>query len=143
MASNNIFSSSSSDLQQATFIIEIIMGCVITPVKLSILWFYHTIFALNPTVRKVIYATAAACCVWFIIVTFVLVFQCSPVDAYWNMLARPPACLSTQRTLLGYELTNLFLDVLILSIPVGAIKDLQLTPARKASTIGIFLMGAL
>jgi hypothetical protein len=119
------------------------MGCVITSAKLSILWFYHPIFAVYPKIRMIIYATGITCIVWFIIVTFVFIFQCTPVDAYWKMLGQPPACHKSQDLVLGYELTNFFLDVVILCIPIKPIKDLQLSPGKKFTTLGIFMLGGL
>jgi hypothetical protein len=120
------------------------MGCVITAAKLSILCFYHPIFAIYPTISKAIYAAGAACIVWFIIVTFIFIFQCGPhPDTYWKMLGQPPFCHDSQRLVLGYELTNFFLDVVILCIPIKPIKDLKLSSGKKASAIGIFLLGGL
>jgi len=119
------------------------MGCVITSAKLSILYFYHSIFAVYRTIMKAIYGTAAVYIIWFIIVTFVFIFQCKPVDAYWNMLGQPPACHESQRLVLGYELTNFFVDIVILCIPIKAIKELQLSPVKKATTLRIFLLGGL
>ncbi|KAF2012106.1 hypothetical protein BU24DRAFT_425940 [Aaosphaeria arxii CBS 175.79] len=129
------------NLLKTSYILELIMGCVITAAKISILWFYHPIFAVYPMIRKAIYATGAACIIWFIIVTFVFIFQCSPVDAYWNMFAQPPACHKSQQLVLGYELTNFFLDVVILCIPIKPIKALQLSPLKRASTMAIFMLG--
>jgi hypothetical protein len=119
------------------------MGCTITSAKLSVLCFYHSIFAVYRTVLNAIYGTAALCIIWFIIVTFVFIFQCSPVNAYWNMLGQPPACHKSQQLVLGYELTNFFVDIIILCIPIRTIKELQLSPAKKATTLGIFLLGGL
>jgi hypothetical protein len=120
------------------------MGCVITSAKLSILWFYQPIFAVYSRISKAIYATIMACIVWFMIVTFIFIFQCgSSPDTYWKMLGQPPMCFESQKLVLGYELTNFFLDVIILCIPIKPIIDLQLSPVKKASTIGIFMLGGL
>ncbi|KAH9866809.1 hypothetical protein J1614_008502 [Plenodomus biglobosus] len=129
------------NLLKTAYALEILMGCIITAAKLSILSFYYPIFAVYPRISKVIYATAAACIVWFIIVTFVFIFQCRPVNAYWNMLGQPPACHESSKLVLGYELTNFFLDVIILCIPIKPIKDLQLPTWKKATTLGIFMLG--
>lgn len=130
------------NLLKTSYALEILMGCVITSAKLSILWFYQSIFIVRATVTKVIYGTAAACVVWFIIVTFIFIFQCSPVNAYWELYAQAPACHASQPLVLGYELTNFFLDIVILCIPIKPIQGLQLSPLKKATTMGIFLLGS-
>jgi hypothetical protein len=77
--------------------------------------------------------------------TFVIVFQCSPVNALWRELdpAEQLHCYEPQRLLLGYETTNLFLDILVLFIPVWVVRKLQLPPAKKLSAIVVFLLGIL
>lgn len=118
------------------------MSCVITTVKFSILWFYYSIFGVSPNTRRAIYATGVICIIWFFIAVFpLIVFQCSPVDAYWNQFNLPPACKPTQHLLLGYELTNFFIDVAILCIPIGAIGKLQLARSKKIWTAVMFLLG--
>jgi hypothetical protein len=119
------------------------MGCISTSAKFSILCFYHYIFAVYRTTLKATYGTAVVCIFWFIIVTFVFISQCNPVDAYWSLLGQPPACYESQRLVLGYELTNFFVDVIILCLPIKAFKELQLSPVKKGTTLGIFLLGGL
>ncbi|KAK5988694.1 Wortmanamides biosynthesis cluster C-like protein [Cladobotryum mycophilum] len=124
--------------------VEIMFGFVISTVKLSILWFYYMIFASanNIVNKRIIIGTAAACVVWFFIATFVIVFQCNPIHAYWDTFVMPPYCHDTPHLLLGYEMTNLFLDIAILSIPVPMVWKLQLEMSKKISLIAIFLLGA-
>lgn len=125
---------------------EILFGVVLTIVKLSILWFYWKVFATNSghnINKRIIQAAAILCVIWFIIVTFIVVFQCHPIDAYWNQLAQPPNCMNTPRLLLGYEISNLFLDVFILCIPLPIVWKLNLQTSKRTGLVGIFLLGAL
>ena len=55
----------------------------------------------------------------------------------------PALCLDAKRLLLGYELTNLFIDVVILCIPVMVIGRLQLSSAKKIGSLVAFLLGFL
>lgn len=128
-----------------TYATEILFGLVITTVKLSILWFYYTIFAVPNSAfnKSIIKGTAVICVVWFLIVNFLVVFQCTPVHAYWDMLAMAPYCIDSPRLLLGYEMTNLFLDVVILCIPVAILRGVQLESSKKMGILAIFLLGAL
>lgn len=115
-------------------------------VKLSILSFYWKVFASNTGHKRnrlLIQAVAVACVVWFLIVTFLIIFQCDPIHAYWDELAAASYCLDTSKLLLGYEITNLALDVLILCIPIPIVLRLKLPSSKKAGLVGVFSLGAL
>jgi hypothetical protein len=129
--------------RQASYILEILMSCIITTAKFSLLWFYHTIFSVYTVAKYAIYGVTAACAIWFVVVLFVIIFQCSPIDAMWTSIMFVTQCHPTQRMLLGYEVTNLLLDVAVLAIPVFSVGQLQLTSGRRISIIIIFMLGAL
>ncbi|KAI0117003.1 hypothetical protein F4814DRAFT_414852 [Daldinia grandis] len=131
------------NLLKRTYATELIFTFGISSVKLSILWFYYDLFAVNNRLRVVIQVTAAACTTWLLVCTFVLAFQCNPVQAFWEKLNSPPWCLDTPRLLLGYEMTNLFLDVIVLCIPGVTISRLKLQTSKKISVLSILLLGAL
>ncbi|KAI0383267.1 hypothetical protein F5Y04DRAFT_278974 [Hypomontagnella monticulosa] len=126
-----------------SFIAELFFGTSLTSIKLSILWFYDTLFSVNDTMLRVTRATAILCVIWYLTVTFVIIFQCNPVSAYWESVDSPLYCLSSPAVLLGYEMSNLFLDVTILCIPVTIVPRLRLSTPKKATVLGIFLLGAL
>ncbi|KAI0454619.1 hypothetical protein F5B21DRAFT_524436 [Xylaria acuta] len=122
---------------------ELLFGFGITAIKLSILWFYHTLFSVDETLQRVIKATTFICILWFIVATLAIALQCMPVSAFWEYFDMPPYCLEYPRVLLGYEISNLLIDVAILCIPVGTVIRLQLAWSKKAPVIGIFVLGAL
>ncbi|KAI8631150.1 hypothetical protein F5Y19DRAFT_483053 [Xylariaceae sp. FL1651] len=126
-----------------SFILEILFTFIITLAKLSILWFYRNLFRASRVSSILVHTTAVACVLWFIIaILVVIIFQCHPVSAYWVQLASPGACFDTQKSQLGYELTNFFIDVTILTIPVTTIGKLQLSRPKKIVTSFMFLLGA-
>ncbi|KAI1299036.1 hypothetical protein F5Y03DRAFT_254316 [Xylaria venustula] len=128
----------------AVFLIEILFTLAISSVKLSILWFYHSIFHVKPIVNRLIFGVGVICIIWFLIAIFpLIIFQCHPVDALWNQFDAPPACLESQKILLGYELSNFFIDIAILSIPVATVRQLQLSRTRKIGISATFLLGGL
>lgn len=126
---------------------EIIFGLGLTTVKLSILSFYWKAFAANSGIntlnKRIIQSLAVTCVIWFIIVTFIIIFQCHPIHAFWDEFAQPPHCMGFPTLLLGYELTNLFLDVFILCIPLPIVWQLSWQTSKKISLAGVFLLGAL
>lgn len=128
---------------QYTFVTEILFGIIITAIKLSILRFYYEIFRVHAAFNRLILVATAICILWFIIATFIIIFQCSPTSALWLEVANPEKCFETPRVLLGYELSNLFIDVMILAIPLVVIGQLQLSRSKKVTVGGIFLLGGL
>ncbi|KAI6081657.1 hypothetical protein F4821DRAFT_23082 [Hypoxylon rubiginosum] len=128
--------------EKMAYITEIIYTFGITSVKISLLWYYHIIFAVDRILRWSILATGIACLLWFLVFLFVIVFQCKPIDAVWTHFNVKGYCIQASHFLLAYELTNLFLDVAILCIPIGAVSKLQLRLSKKLTVIGIFLLGA-
>ncbi len=130
-------------LQQLVYTNELIFGFGITAIKLSILWFYHSLFSVDRTLLRIIQVTAAVCIAWFIVATLVIALQCTPVQAFWERFDVPPYCLEYPRVLLGYEIANLLIDVAILCIPTGTVIRLQLPWLKKVPIIGTFLLGVL
>jgi hypothetical protein len=121
---------------------EILFTSIITTVKLSILWFYYVLFGIQRSSRLLLHAASIICIIWFLLVGPIIIFQCRPVHAFWTEFENGPKCLDSQRFLFGYELSNFFLDVMVLCIPITAIGQLKLSTARKLSVSSIFLLGA-
>lgn len=90
-----------------------------------------------------IIVTASICILWFVVSVFVITFQCNPLDAFWTKQLFSQYCMDIAKLLLGYELTNLFIDVLILCIPIGAVRRLNLPLSKKIAVTSIFLLGGL
>ncbi|KAI1420424.1 hypothetical protein F5Y12DRAFT_791635 [Xylaria sp. FL1777] len=132
-----------TNLAKLVYTNEVLFGFGITAIKLSILWFYYNLFSVNRTLLHVIQATAVGCIVWFIVATLVVALQCTPIQAFWEYFDMPPYCLEYPRVLLGYEISNLLIDVAILCIPTGTVIRLQLPWLKKVPIIRIFLLGAV
>ncbi|KAK5988692.1 Satratoxin biosynthesis SC1 cluster 4-like protein [Cladobotryum mycophilum] len=130
-----------TDFLKMTFLIEPFTLCVLTTVKLSILWFYYKIFASTIINRKIVIGTSVACGSWFIVTIFICIFQCVPMRKYWETHVQSPKCLNAPRRLVGYEVTNLCLDIIILCIPVPMVWRLQLKSSKKIGVIAIFFLG--
>ena len=52
-------------------------------------------------------------------------------------------CIPTRLLVLGPELTNIFLDIMILSLPVREIQRLQMVLRQKVLLSLVFLFGGL
>ncbi|KAI0180359.1 hypothetical protein GGR52DRAFT_240465 [Hypoxylon sp. FL1284] len=125
------------------YIGDLFFGLAITLVKLSILTFYREIFAVSRTFQRWNWAVSALCVAWLLVTTFCNAFQCSPPSALWEYLGSTEYCIASGPLWLGYELTNFFLDVMILVLPLAMVHRLHLRTAQKWSIASIFLLGGL
>ncbi|KAI1171851.1 hypothetical protein F4777DRAFT_590929 [Nemania sp. FL0916] len=132
-----------TNLAKFSYINELLYGPGITAVKLSILWFYYNLFSVDQALRRVIQAASVVCIIWLIVISLVVAFQCNPVEEFWKHPGMSPHCVEFPRVLLGYETSNLLIDVAILGIPTGTVLRLQLPWIKKVPIIGVFLSGAL
>ena len=126
------------------FVAGLLFVPCITLVKASILCFYRQIFP-TPAFGHCTLVVFIGCGAWSIVSFFVTIFQCSPIYALWDVeLQRTTGkCMAAATVVLGIELSNVLLDVVILALPVVMVSRLQLAASRKFSIICIFLLGGL
>lgn len=79
--------------------------------------------------------------------TLVTIWQCSPLPAFWDksILKTNPSshCFSSSAFWFSYSLTNIFLDILILLLPIHEVLKLHLPLKEKLELIGVFSLGCL
>lgn len=128
---------------QILWVAELFFPLTITPVKLSVLSFYRTIFSTKKF-RLATYAISTICVMWLFAGFWVILFQCHPVRAVFDIkLAAEAHCFPFAAFVFTYELINALIDVSILALPIFMVRKLQMKTKRKLQVISIFLMGAL
>ncbi|KAJ6164004.1 hypothetical protein N7470_002676 [Penicillium chermesinum] len=130
-------------MAKTLYLCDIFFIATVSTAKLSILALYRSIFGVSVTFRRVNYAMVAFVCLFWIVFTFLYIFQCSPVHMVWDALASPVYCMSSGKLTLAFELTNLFVDVTMVAMPPFMIGQLNLRSAQKYSVIGILLLGGV
>ena len=83
---------------------------------------------------------------WFIAFLFVTIFQCTPVEALWDqelIKTGQGSCLAFTHWLVPYEVTNIVLDIAILSLPIWMVRNLQTNATRKIALVLVFCLGGL
>lgn len=81
---------------------------------------------------------------WCLATLLILIFQCHPIKAIWDVTLVPAgrgSCLPIGKFYLGYELSNMALDVAILCLPMRVIRGLQMDLGRKVAISCVFLLG--
>ncbi|EPE31737.1 integral membrane protein [Glarea lozoyensis ATCC 20868] len=109
--------------------------------KLSILVFYWRIFRPIKQIHLPIYILGSIVVAWNIAIVLVVIFQCTPVNFWWNRSIIGGKCVDNTKFLLGNSVPNIATDIAILLLPIPFIWNLQQSSGRKLALIGIFMLG--
>ncbi|CAH0022367.1 unnamed protein product, partial [Clonostachys rhizophaga] len=130
-------------LMKITFVCSILFINGTTLAKLGILAGYKATFAIQRQYCHIIMGLAALCIAWWGCFILVTIFQCSPVQAMWDISDDRKGCLPVWKPLLAAEISNLIIDIMILITPILATWRLNLPAYKKWAVAGIFLVGGL
>ncbi|VUC21633.1 unnamed protein product [Clonostachys rosea] len=111
--------------------------------KLAILSLYWRLFKLS-SIRIPIITLYTIAAVWLVIRTFMVIFRCSPVPAYWDDSIPGGHCnIKDSSFFFGTMLPHFLLDVIILVLPVVEVFRLRLRLAQKIAITALFLVGVV
>lgn len=119
---------------------ECVYDTSITLIRLSVLLFYHRIFGTDRGFKLSLWVSAGILVAWFLAITILAIFQCNPVAKQWNFTL-PGHCYSLFGTFLGVTIPNIFLDLLLLLLPLPKLWKLQLQLKKKIALIFNFMLG--
>ena len=114
--------------------------------KMSLLLLYYRLFYPTRRFRIAIYISSFIVIAWWIAVVFADIFQCVPIQAFWDFRMKYTSdtkCLSTVTFSIGTGVSNLITDVMVLCLPIPMVWSLRTTRAQKISLTGIFMLGFL
>ncbi|KAM5381811.1 hypothetical protein ACJZ2D_002801 [Fusarium nematophilum] len=109
--------------------------------KLSILLFYWRIFKQS-AIRIPIQLMLAITIIWITLRTFLLIFHCIPVQAYWDKSIMDANCaVDPTGYFFGTCLTHFVMDIIILVLPIIEVLKLRLRLGQKIAIIALFVIG--
>lgn len=73
----------------------------------------------------------------------VSIFQCIPVEAYWDSSILDAQCVNLTQFVLIAGITNLGTDVMILPMPMPMVWRMQATVRQKLEMSAMFMIGFL
>ncbi|OHE96937.1 hypothetical protein CORC01_07722 [Colletotrichum orchidophilum] len=131
------------------FASEMAYTVTMSTVKWSTLALYWRIFNTRKSIRYYIWTTAGTILAWFVVVIFVLIFQCHPVHAFWARYDTEHPLTSDQYTcgvdvkmfFMGNSILNIITDALLVLLPIPYVWKLQLHTAQKLALAGVFALG--
>ncbi|KAJ4003976.1 hypothetical protein NW752_010938 [Fusarium irregulare] len=121
------------------YIMTILYFTLQTFLKLAMIAFFLRIFPTRG-VRRALYATAAFNCLYGLVYIFIAVFQCQPINLFWNRWQHKDVagkCLNINYMTWSSGAFTVALDIWILSIPLSQLKKLNLDWKKK---IGVGIM---
>ncbi|EPS41757.1 hypothetical protein H072_4287 [Dactylellina haptotyla CBS 200.50] len=116
----------------------------LTMAKTSIIILYNRIFEMHIWFRRCMSAALIVSWVMFILMVFITIFQCRPTDAAWNfevMRQAHPSCINFQAFLYSTTSINIFVDLMLVFLPIIPIARLNLQPKKKLTVCLLFLVG--
>ncbi|KAF2016638.1 hypothetical protein BU24DRAFT_492692 [Aaosphaeria arxii CBS 175.79] len=135
------------DLTAAVMILKYLYFSILTYTasltftKLSILLQYRRIFAVQK-MRLPIYIAMGICAAYGITSVFTGIFDCVPVDAFWDLTKKPTArCVNETTLWYSNAGLNIATDLLVAILPIKAIWDLQLPKKQKIALVFILTIG--
>ncbi|KAL8993133.1 MAG: hypothetical protein Q9169_006576 [Polycauliona sp. 2 TL-2023] len=123
-------------------------GCLfpvaMTPLKLSILWFYHRIFPIRKfTICCIVIATVTIA--WLIASLIAQFVQCQPYQYFWDK-SIPGGYCRIDTNAASYYIScppDILTSVAILILPIPWLWGLQMQTRKKLAIGGIFLLASL
>lgn len=103
---------------------------------------YVLIRVFQPWSRRVLslYCLLGVVVGYYFIITFIKIFICNPVSAYWNFSERASAtCLSQSGVIIADSVISFLTDIAIFAFPVALTWSLQMPFWKKVKVV--FLLG--
>ncbi|CAM1505082.1 Fc.00g107190.m01.CDS01 [Cosmosporella sp. VM-42] len=119
----------------ATMTYAIAVACA----KLSILTFYLRI-SPDRLLRRTVYGLIAAVCAYTLAYMLLIIFQCRPVAAAWDINA-DRTCIGYLPPMMFLSVANIVFDVVLLLLPIRIVLPLQIPVRQKISLGFLFATG--
>lgn len=112
--------------------------------KLSILLLYRRVFKV-PSFQRTVNIVFALFLAFYIAQIFVVIFPCKPISYFWTQVVDPLGgkCVNIQYLYYSVNIINIITDIILLTLPVHKIWQLQMATKQKIAICGIFLLGSL
>jgi hypothetical protein len=133
---------SATILTLLVYICELLYVITIGLVKVSILLFYLRVFPLN-SLHLASWAMIGYCVASTLAFLFVTIFQCHPIAYVWNEDFKGGKCVNYNTVAWANAAINIQQDLLIILLPVNALRRLQLNLKKKIGMYAMFGVGGL
>jgi hypothetical protein len=126
---------------QLYWIASIFYALIQNIAKFSILFLYLRIFP-TPSFRLLVKLAIAWQLCHMVAFTFTVVFQCIPVQSFWDLTLKGK-CINANATLKAGAFASIFEDLVIMVLPISELKGLNLGLRKRVALCFMFALGSL
>jgi hypothetical protein len=126
------------------YAMEVLYFSHVALLKLSLLFFYLRVFP-GPTLRKLIWGTICLDIVYDVVFIFIGIFQCWPINYYWNQWdgEHRGRCINLNALGWANAATSIALDIWMIGLPMSQVLKLNLHWKKKVGVGMMFSVGTL
>lgn len=125
------------------FVCSILYFSMVTAIKMSILLMYRRIFSVDPLFRLQSLLLGGFIVAFWLATTITRIFFCRPIGYIWMGLDLEKHCLSYNPFWIAVGAIDIFVDIILLTLPMRAVLKIQLYTKQKVSLAILFLLGGL
>ena len=111
-------------------------------ITLAIVLFYLRVFP-NRWMRLSVYALTAFEIAWVLVEVIVLIFQCAPVQFFWNREIPGGHCINADDFYFATSVVITVVLIAVLLLPVPIVWNLQASYTRRLGLAFVFTIGVL
>ena len=137
-----IISLSVTALTQLVYVCELLYVTTIGLVKVSILLFYLRVFPVR-SLHLASWMMIGYCIASTLAFLLVTILQCQPIEYVWNKDLKGGKCVNYNAVAWANAAINIQQDLLIILLPVNALRRLQLNLKKKIGMYAMFGVGGL
>lgn len=78
-----------------------------------------------------------------VVVTFLTIFQCRPIQAVYNLDIKQKQCLSITNIAASGTAFNIAAELMIFIIPIPVVSSLQMSKSKKVGILVLFSIGLM
>jgi hypothetical protein len=108
--------------------------------KLALLRLYMHIFPL-PTFVRVTWVVIAMTVLYAVVLIPIFFVACTPISASWDPLLHETHCWPWQYHSISAVSVNMFLDVVIVAMPLPVVWNIQMPMKKKIGVSAMFCVG--
>ena len=133
-----------TDFLHFFYAMEVLYFAQVALLKLSLLFFYLRIFPAN-TIKRIIWITIAFDVLFGIAFVLAGIFQCQPINYYWNQWdgEHKGKCFNVNALAWANAAISITLDLWMLGIPMSQLVHIKLHWKKKVGVALMFIVGTL
>ncbi|KAI0539989.1 hypothetical protein GGR58DRAFT_462723 [Xylaria digitata] len=125
-----------------SFIATVLYFSITSTTKLSILFLYNRLFSVSHTFRRQIVILSILVIGYWFGSTIANLLNCIPLQYYWIYGDSDPRfCFDYNIFWFATGISEAFIDLLILLLPIGVVAKLHLSTKKKIATGSVFVVG--